>query len=257
LLCSDLSSFPLARAVTASSAVPVLFDPVVVENFSGCSKGPPGWLEEARKHLPGDALLQMAVDDDLSYGDKVGHRYAHFVDGGITDNLGLRAVLETIEVLGGARAYLQKLGMPAPRRIAVIAVNAAAGTRQGIDASQIQPTIEATLNAVTSIQLYRYNADTLQDMQTRMNRWARELSTPERPVTPYFVRLSFEDVPDLLLRRFLNEIPTSLALSDEQVDRLILAGRELLRNNAQFRDLVASLDGRLAGPVGAAPASAR
>ncbi len=38
LLCSDLASFPLARAVTASSAVPVIFDPVVVENYSGCSK---------------------------------------------------------------------------------------------------------------------------------------------------------------------------------------------------------------------------
>lgn len=32
LLCSDLTSFPVARAVTASSAVPVVFDPVVVEN---------------------------------------------------------------------------------------------------------------------------------------------------------------------------------------------------------------------------------
>ena len=33
LLCSDLSTFPVARAVTASSAVPVLFNPIVVENF--------------------------------------------------------------------------------------------------------------------------------------------------------------------------------------------------------------------------------
>jgi len=33
LLCSDLSSFPVARAVAASSAVPVLFNPVVVRNY--------------------------------------------------------------------------------------------------------------------------------------------------------------------------------------------------------------------------------
>jgi NTE family protein len=246
LLCSDLSSFPLARAVTASSAVPVLFDPVVVENYAGCAKGPPDWLAAARKRLPGDANLQMAVDDDLSYGDKRGHRYAHFVDGGITDNLGLRALLETVEVVGGARDYLQTLNMPAPRRIAVIAVNAAADTHQGIDASQLQPTIEQTLNAVTSIQLYRYNADTLQDMQLSMARWAKHLSTPQRTAQGYFIRLSFEDVPDLPLRRFLNEIPTSLALSTEQVDQLIAAGRALLRTNAEFRRLVASLDGKLA-----------
>ena len=30
LLCSDISDYPVARAVTASSAVPVLFNPVVV-----------------------------------------------------------------------------------------------------------------------------------------------------------------------------------------------------------------------------------
>jgi NTE family protein len=248
LLCSDLSSFSVARAVTASSAVPVLFAPVVVENFAGCAKGPPEWLAAAQRRLPGDADLQMVVDDDLSYGNKKAHRYAHFVDGGITDNLGLRAMLETVEVVGGAKDYLQKLQMPAPRRIAVIAVNAAADTRQGIDASQLQPTIAQTLDAVTSIQLYRYNADTLQDMQISMARWAKELSTPQRPVQSYFIRLSFEDVPDLPLRRFLNEIPTSLALSGEQVDQLIAAGRSLLRNNAEFRRLVASLDGQLATP---------
>jgi NTE family protein len=246
LLCSDLSSFPLARAVTASSAVPVLFDPVVVENYGGCAKGPPEWLAAARSRLPGGAELHMVVDDDLSYADKSAHRYAHFVDGGITDNLGLRAMLETVEVVGGAKDYLRRLNMPAPRRIAVIAVNASADTLQGIDAGRLQPTIEETLNAVTSIQLHRYNADTLQDMQLSMARWAKELSTPQRPVQSYFIRLSFDDVADLPLRRFLNEIPTSLALSGAQVDQLIAAGRSLLRNNAQFRSLVAGLDGQLA-----------
>jgi NTE family protein len=38
LLCSDLLSFPVANAVTASSAVPVVFNPVVVENYGGCEK---------------------------------------------------------------------------------------------------------------------------------------------------------------------------------------------------------------------------
>jgi len=67
-------------------------------------------------------------------------------------------------------------------------------------------------------------------------------------VTQYFIRLSFEEVPEGPLRRFLNEIPTSFALDDVQVDRLIAAGRELLRNNAEFRRLLASLQ-RQAGPA--------
>ena len=246
LLCSDLSSFSLARAVTASSAVPVIFDPVVVRNYDGCAKALPPWLLAAQRRQPSGPELQMLVDDDASYAEKTGHRYAHFVDGGITDNLGLRALLETVEVVGGAREFLQELNLPPPRRIAVIAVNASADTRQGIDASLLQPTIEQTLNAVTNIQLHRYNTDTLQDTQQSLQRWSQQLSTPEGPVQPFFVRLSFHDVPDLPLRRFLNEIPTSLALSGEQVDTLIAAGRTLLRDNLQFRALVASLDGQLA-----------
>jgi NTE family protein len=259
LLCSDLASFPLARAVTASSAVPVIFDPVVVENYSGCSKTIPQWLLEARQRLPDNADVRLAVDNDASYRDKAAHRYAHFVDGGITDNLGLRALLESVEVVGGAQAYLSSLNIPAPRRIAVIAVNASADTRQGIDATRLQPTIEETLNAVTDIQLHRYNTDTLQDMQQSLARWSKVLSTLDRPVQPYFIRLSFEDVADAPMRKFLNEIPTSLALSAEQVDRLIAAGRELLRSNAGFRSLVASLDGQLsAAPAAAgAPPAAR
>ena len=67
--------------------------------------------------------------------------------------------------------------------------------------------------------------------QQSLERWTHELSTPERPVNSYFIRLGFEDVPDVPLRRFLNDIPTSFALDKEQVARLIATGRELLRNN--------------------------
>ena len=40
--------------------------------------------------LPGDSDLQLAVDRNLSYAEKRSHRDAHFVDGGITDNLRVR-----------------------------------------------------------------------------------------------------------------------------------------------------------------------
>lgn len=69
-----------------------------------------------------------------------------------------------------------------------------------------------------------------------------------RPVRSYFIRLSFEDVPDPPLRRFLNEIPTSFALSNEQVDRLIATGRQLLRDNPEFQRLLANLQGPAVRP---------
>lgn len=254
LLCSDLKSFALARAVTASSAVPVLFDPVVVENYAGCPKRLPAWLVAAQQRDNDNPNLRMIVEGDVAYEDKVAHKFAQFVDGGITDNLGLRAILDTIELVGGAKEYLQNEGIPTPRRIAIISVNAAADTPLGIGATSEAPGVGKTMDAVTSIQLHRYNVATVQKTQHSLERWTRELSTPERPVTHYFIRLSFEDVPEARLRLFLNEIPTSFALSDEQVDKLIATGRELLRNNAEFRRLLASLQ-RLDGAADAGPRS--
>lgn len=248
LLCSDLGRFSLARAVTASSAVPVVFDPVVVENFSGCAHRPPAWLTAARQGAADDPNLAMVLRGNTSYEDKTRHRYAQFVDGGITDNLGLRAMLDMVELVGGARRYQQAMGVSAPQRIAFISVNAAADTPLGIGASPRAPSIVDTLNAVTNIQLHRYNVATLAQMQQSVENWAKQLSTPERAVAPYFIRLSFESVPDGPLRRFLNEIPTSFALSDEQVDRLIATGRTLLRENPDFQRLVRSLGGAVPAP---------
>jgi NTE family protein len=150
-------------------------------------------------------------------------------------------MLDTVELIGGAKQYLQGLGIATPRRIAILSVNASADTPQGIGATREAPGIEATLNAVTNIQLHRYNVATLQQTEQALKRWAGQLSTPERPVSSYFIRLSFEDVPEGPLRRFLNEIPTSFALDAVQVDQLIATGRELLRNNVEIKRLLASL----------------
>jgi NTE family protein len=241
LMCSDLSKFPLARAVTASSAVPVIFGPVVVENYGGCAGAMPPWLAAAKQRDSDNDYLSMVVQDDLAYENKVTHKYAQFVDGGITDNLGLRALLDAVELAGGPERYVQELGIATPRRIAIISVNAAANQPAGIGESSREPSFEQTMNAVTNVQLHRYNVSTLQQTRQSLDRWTRELSTAERPVSSYFVQLSFEDVPNVPLRRFLNEIPTSFALDEEQVAQLIATGRELLRNSPEFQRLLASL----------------
>ncbi|MDM0111427.1 patatin-like phospholipase family protein [Variovorax sp. J22R133] len=241
LMCSDLGTFPLARAVAASSAVPVIFGPVVVENYGGCDSRLPHWLATVKARNIDNDYLGMVVHDDLAYQDKVGHRYAQFVDGGITDNLGLRALLDAVELAGGAEKYVQAVGVATPRRIAIISVNAAVEASGRIGETNRAPSLEHTMHAVTDAQLHRYNVATLRQTQQSLERWKRELSTPGWPVSSYFIQLSFEDVPDLPLRRFLNDIPTTFVLSREQVARLIAAGRELLRNNPDYQRLLASL----------------
>ena len=67
LLCSDISDYPVARAVTASSAVPILFEPVVVENYQDCKKAKPDWLLAAEKRAVGDPELMLAVEGLNTY----------------------------------------------------------------------------------------------------------------------------------------------------------------------------------------------
>jgi NTE family protein len=249
LLCSDIASFPVAKAVTASSAVPVLFNPVVVRYYRDCKQGVPEWLTLADRRAKGDPDMREVVRGLQSYFKTDKRDYAHLVDGGITDNLGLRAFYEIIEIARGPMAFLKMRGSKVPLRLAVISVNASTDPEPEMDASNEAPSLKETINAVTDIQLHRYNAATLDLMKQSIARWAKEMSTPNRPVTPYAMEANFRDIPDPERRRFFNRVPTSFALSDEQVDRLIAAGRQIVRDNTEFQRLVADLGGRVPAPA--------
>ena len=243
LLCSDISSFPVARAVTASSAVPVLFNPVVVRNYMDCKQELPGWLTAAAERTAGDVQMTAVVEGLKTYFLNEDRDYAHLVDGGITDNLGLRAVYEVIEGSGGAQAFVKKRGGLPPRQVVIIAVNASTDPEPFMDKSNRQPSAAETISAMSDVQLHRYNIDTIELLKARMQDWARELSTPERPVNAHLVHLTFKDLKAPEDRQFINGVPTSFDLSDEQVDRVIAAGRELLRTHPEFRRFLAEYTG--------------
>jgi len=163
------------------------------------------------------------------------------VDGGITDNLGLRVIYEVVEISGGAKVFVEKRGREPPRQMVVISVDASTQVEPEMDKSNKQPSLRETMGAVTSIHLHRYNTATLSLMNDSLKRWAQELSTPAKPVTPHFIQIAFADVPQPELLAYFNLLLTSFDLTDEQVDRLIAAGRELLRDNSDFQRLLTEL----------------
>jgi len=242
LLCSDLSSFPVARAVTASSAVPVLFPPVVVKNFSECGNLGSEFLERARVRSEDNPELAMVVEGLESYYDRENRQYVHFVDGGITDNLGLRAIYEVVELGGGIREYNTRRQRKPPHRLVLISVNASTDPEPKMDKTNEQPSLGETVNAMSDVQLHRYNAATIELMRQTLTRWAQELTTQERRVEPYFILVDFRGIQEPERRRFLNRTPTNFALTDKEVDELIEAGGELLRTNSEFRRLLADLE---------------
>lgn len=99
LICSSIDSFPVAKAVATSSAVPVMFNPVVVENHMGCdTREIQQQLSQTKRKHTNSQVLLAAKDLEKIVEKKDKYRYLHLVDGGITDNLGLRSFFEIIEL---------------------------------------------------------------------------------------------------------------------------------------------------------------
>ena len=247
LLCSDLSSFPVARAVAASSAVPVVFNPVVVENYPDCSQEKQIWLSNLQERVGDEADLVLTAEGLRTLSDHENRRYIHLVDGGIADNLGLRAFYEMVELSGGIVRYSENYRREPPRRLVLISVNAATDPKLTMDQTREQPSIAASISALSDVQLRRYSADTIVLMKKTLKRWAGELSTPEQRVESYFILLDFDGIQESERRELLKVLPTSFALTDEQVDELITVGGELLRNHPEFQRLMADVaaDARL------------
>ncbi|MGB1237451.1 MAG: patatin-like phospholipase family protein [Pseudomonadales bacterium] len=239
LLCSDVRAFPVARAVVASAAVPLVFSPVVLENHDDCGAGSPPWLAQAKSRLEGNEEMSLVIDGLESFGDKEGRRYIHLVDGGITDNLGLRAIYENVQLSGGIENAVRGIEGAIPSRILVISVDASTKVDVTMGRSREEPSLAETVNGIADAQLHRYNAATLTLFEKEVKDWAQRLSTEQKPVSAYFVNVSLQS-GSAEERQYFNRIPTSLNLSDPQLEALIEAGRNLLYQHPEFQRFEAS-----------------
>lgn len=243
LICSDLSQLEVARAVAASSAVPGVFSAITLRNYAGtCDYQRPPWLDAAlagRKESLRRYRNARIVERYLERKPK----YIHLVDGGVADNLGLRGPLDTVILVGGLRERFDQLGAD-PRIIAIVVVNAEVHPEAAFSDSAIAPSLAAVIDAVSNTQIYSYNFETLELMRESIERWARGLphDAQGRAVETFVVEIAFEALADAKQREYFDGLPTSFALPDEAVDRLVDAGRRLLRESPDYQRLLAALN---------------
>ncbi|HSS70329.1 MAG TPA: patatin-like phospholipase family protein, partial [Casimicrobiaceae bacterium] len=163
VFCSDLDAVKLSRAASASSAVPVVLSPVTINNYGGtCNNVLPPWTQAFEgQNPPRPAARAIRELRDLNtYNDSVHHPYIHLVDGGVSDNLGMRGVLDALNILEA----LREAGLPSPldhvRRIIVLVVNSLSSPPNKWDESEEPPnTVDVLLKAAgTPIDHYSYEA---------------------------------------------------------------------------------------------------
>ncbi len=103
-LCSDLRRYPLSEAVAASAAVPLVFRPIVIENFADtCPFNAPDWVNSAASRTGAPAILRASAAAIQRYREKSDVKFVKLLDGGMTDNLGLSGLL--LELAAATKPY--------------------------------------------------------------------------------------------------------------------------------------------------------
>ena len=244
LICTDLDSYSVARAVTASSAVPVAFPTVVLENHADQCDISQSNAWRMMESVAADGKAQSSLKEGLkSYRDVEQRKYIHLVDGGIADNLGLRAALDRIESLGESRLTIN--AEKPMKNVVFILVNAGVDSESTMEQTAKNPSAAATMGAFTSAQIDRYSQETLDKFRYEVQKFNSRFKQNNTPTRVYFSEVSFNEVENESLNEMLNRLPTTLELEDDQIDQLIVAGRILLRQEPSYMRFIEKNGGRM------------
>ena len=245
LICSDLDGFPLARAVAASSAVPLIFSPITLWNHAG-SCGPQGSARASvsaaeGRNLPAGRLAQR-LRELSRYSDRTQAPYVHLVDGGVSDNLALRSLvdLDSYAWLNPTRAPVDQQ-FKRVRRIVIIAVDAGVENHSTIASNANVPTVWQVAQSLAAVVVERYSQETRLLVQETFARWrAQEISAGANPrdMPLHIIPVSFQMVSDPVQRKALEGIPTTLYLPPKQIRLLREVAGKLVRESPDFQRLM-------------------
>jgi len=254
-ICSDFSRFPVSRAVTASSALPGILSPVILRNYSKtCKTEIPSWIQKALDNPDhSDRTYQTAVRAN-AYLDQDKKPFIFLLDGGIADNLGLRAIIDNVSVHGGIRDIMAKSPHKGIRRIAFVIVDAETKASPSWSILDNIPGVGAILNVSSTIMINKYNFETIDLLRRTIRDWQSEAAASMNPIDFYLIHITFNSLPDKSKQEYFHSIPTSFSLSTDQVDRLRDAATHLLYASPEFQRLVRDMNGQImTSPAGIRP----
>jgi NTE family protein len=257
LICSDLSSFPVARAVAASNGFPVLFSPITLTSHTPDCRGvrpptaaPAEWAETSDE-LSRRALLARSAD---RYLDPERTQYIHLLDGGISDNLALRGVANGSIALDDTTDTFRRVALKA-RRVLVLSVDGQSAADAAISKQRVVTGLSQIFGSVSGTQIDAYNFETLiltaSELRQLIDSLRKVRCAQARVIEGHdcadvrgaLAHMSLASIPDPRERRRLQAIPTGLTIPDEDVDQLVSSGEHLVQQNETIRGLISDLDG--------------
>ena len=243
-LCVDLNDIEIARAVAASSAVPLIFSPITLNNHAGFCHAESKKAFLMQTQLGNHLLLNNfnAMQKRLArYQDSVEQPYLHLVDGGLTDNLGLASLLDMSNLLSVRKLYAE-LKKSALRHVVVVSVNAQNERTSHIDKSADVPGVREVVDTVINVPIDKATESTVQYSQKFANQWnAYAKRQREAKIKVYFVNVSLKDLPEGQLKKDVLNIGTSFYLPESDVDKLREAAKILLMQSKEYHAALKAL----------------
>lgn len=277
LLCSDLSKLPVARAAASSSAFPGLLTPLTFRNYAGdCSYTQPVWVplalsdHQSRVNAARTARAENRVSYTVatSQTDPARRDYIHLIDGGVSDNIGLRSTLTALTSLDFPWSLVRRLNNNQIDKILVIVVNAATDPDIKRDKKTKVPGLVDTVTASATVPMENYSFDTIKALTDSVREYTVDaklisqckalaaakgtqcaLNIPEpHHVDLYPAQVAFEYIESDSERHWFKNLPTNFELPPETIDKLRDIGRILLSQDDNYQRFLLSVNGCM--PVG-------
>jgi predicted acylesterase/phospholipase RssA len=272
ILGSDLACLPIGYAVGASQAVPIVFSPLRLKYYPGrpssqaiadvfARKRPRSRVRRrevwARSLLPSTQPGQ----EPPTQIEAERHRWLYLVDGASSDNLGLSFVIENHRD-GVIRDRIERDAQSRIRQLVVIVVNAGTRPPNNIEQRHSAPGLLSMGYRAAMIAIDNHShalidmvwsglveqAERIRSLYSHCRSELAKCPDAAAPDAPFEARFSsfvvevnLEDLSDDQARKELQALPTNYNLQPEQVDRVIQAGRQLIRDNSEFQRLLSHL----------------
>jgi NTE family protein len=262
LICSDLGGVHVSRAVAASSNFPIAFTPLIVNNYAGsCNYQAPGWIEQASKDLLVNPPRYNRARIAKSYLNSGERKYVHLLDGGVSDNIGLRGQLLAIRSNDLSWSLVNKINLKEIKKLVVIVVDARTDPKTEIDKSISSPGLAALIDIISSVPMSNYSFDTVQQLLDTFDYWQKDNDAyaacksvlqdqcpagkmptpPPNRAEAFAIYVGFDQIKDPKQRQDFLNLATTFALPKEEVDKLRKIGPKILDESESYRNLCTEL----------------
>ncbi|WP_416140036.1 patatin-like phospholipase family protein [Halomonas sp. HK25] len=253
-MCVDLDSITLSRAVAASSNFPIAFTPLTLNSYPGrCGYEEPPWVANALQGLDTNPRRYYRARHWQRYQEPE-RDHVHLLDGGVSDNIGLRPALDALRAPTLQEvewSVLNKMNRELVDKLVVIVVDAkSGGLDANFDTSPRSPGPKHVISTIATTPLANYSFDTVELLRETLRdredaqRLSREAGNGLHQIDLYYIYVGFDRLEDDAERERFQRIPTSFRLPAEEVDALRRISAQLLEQSPCFQALLGQADGQ-------------